>query len=398
MTQPTEGMKRGGYYDAHSEYQQRVAASGIELLLPLLDAVTAPPAGPVLIVDYGCSSGANSITVVTESVRRLRRSDAERDVVVVHDDLPTNDFHPLFANLRDRPDSYPRLPGADVLPLASAMSFYDPVVPLRRVQLALSFSAAHWLREEPVAPVPGSFLIADATGDDRAALAGQADADSTRFLEMRASELAPGGLLFVQMIGTDTAGDAERVTAARLLHAMHDVAEAMVDTTQLDIGAFHGFVFPTYTRTVDEALAPLDWAGSPVRGAFEVALTRVDPVANPYDEAYRRSGDAEAYAERYISFVRAFSESSLRDGMFAHGSRGGAPEQTLDEFYAELRRAPSADGPRSRLVEVRGLDLDGGTHADAVNRAAAPARGSPARRSGRRGGLAGRPDQREATT
>jgi SAM dependent carboxyl methyltransferase len=343
MTQPTQGMKRGGYYDAHSEYQQRVAASGTTLLAPLLESLVVGHDGPLTVVDYGCASGATSIAVIADSVRILRRSDPERLVVTVHNDLPTSDFNALVANLEHRDDSYLRLRGAPVLPMVSPTSFYGPVVPPASAHLGLSFSAAHWLRKEPVVPVSGSFLIADATGDDRAALARQADGDWTAFLERRAAELAPGALLFVQMIGTETRGGGDHVTAARLLHAMRDVAEAMVDTTQLDIGAFHGFVFPTYMRTIDEAVAPLERADSPVRDAFHVELARVDPVPNPYFEAYRASGDAAAYAEQYVSFVRAFSESSLRDGLFAPGSRDRPPDEALDEFYDELRRRTALD-------------------------------------------------------
>jgi hypothetical protein len=336
-------MRGDGYYDAHSEYQRRVAASGTTLLAPLLDQLEVTPDAPCTVVDYGCASGANSIAVIADAVRALRRHAPERLVVAIHNDLPSNDFNALFANLQHREDSYLRIPGAPVLPMASPTSFYEQVVPPASAHLGVSFSAAHWLRKEPVVPVSGSFLIADATDGDRAALARQADGDWTAFLARRAAELAPGALLFVQMIGTDTSDGGQHVTAARLLHAMRDVAEAMVDTTQLDIGAFHGFVFPTYMRTVDEAVAPLDRADSPVRGAFEVALARVDRVPNPYDDAYRASGDAAAYAEQYVSFVRAFSESSLRDGLFAPGSRDRAPDLALDEFYDELRRRTALD-------------------------------------------------------
>ena len=343
MTQPTEGMKGAGYYDAHSEYQQRVAASGTKLLAPLLERLDVARDVPFTVVDYGCASGANSIAVIADAVRVVRRADPEPLVVAIHNDLPSNDFNALFANLQHREDSYLRISGAPVLPMASPVSFYEAVVPPGSAHLGVSFSAAHWLRKEPVVPVSGSFLIADATGDDRAALARQADGDWTAFLARRAAELAPGALLFVQMIGTETSEAGDHVTASRLIHAMRDVAEAMVDTTQLDIGAFHGFVFPTYMRTVDEAVDPLDRADSPVRGAFEVALAQVDRVTNPYYDAYRASGDAAAYAEQYVSFVRAFSESSLREGLFAPGSRDRSPDEALDAFYDELRRRTALD-------------------------------------------------------
>lgn len=350
MTRPTEGMKRG-YYDAHSEYQRRVAASGTALLTPLLDGLAVPADVPMSLVDYGCASGANSIAVIADVVRTLRRSDPDRLVVAIHNDLPSNDFNALVANLQHREDSYLRLPGAPVLPMASPTSFYEAVVPPASTHLGLSFSAAHWLRDEPIAPVPGSFLIADATGDDRAALARQADGDWTAFLERRAGELASGALLFVQMIGTETRDGAEHVTAARLLHAMRDVTGSMVDRGRLDPAARHAFVFPTYMRTVAEAVAPLDRADSPVRGAFDVALARVDHVANPYFEAYQASGDVATYAEQYVAFVRAFSESSLREGLFGPGSRDGTADDVLDEFYDELRRRTALDPEWSKFED-----------------------------------------------
>src|SRR5205814_5184178 len=62
----TEGMSRGGYYDSHSEYQRAVAESGAELIRRCVDATPLPDNGESYVVaDYGCSTGANSITAVT---------------------------------------------------------------------------------------------------------------------------------------------------------------------------------------------------------------------------------------------------------------------------------------------------------------------------------------------
>ena len=344
MSEPTEGMRGGGYYDAHSEYQGRVAASGSEQLAALISEMSVAGADPFTIVDYGCSEGANSVAAIAAALRALRQLSPDTMAVAVHNDLPTNDFNALFQNLVHREDTYLNIAGGRVFPMASATSFYDPVVPPGTAQLGVSFSAAHWLREDPAASVTGSFLIADATGGARAALTRQADTDWTNFLAMRASDLAVGGVLFVQMIGSEgPAGIGQRVTAARLLRAMYDVASDMADAGRLRREALHRYVFPTYMRTVAEAVAPLDRQGSPVHGAFRVNVAQVDPVVNPYYEVYRKSGDRDEYAKRYIAFVRAFSESTIRRGLLTPGVVGGPVDATADDFYAELARRTARD-------------------------------------------------------
>ena len=55
----TEGMKRGGYYDDHSEYQRATAASGDRFISQCV-AVTPLPGNDetFVIADYGSSYSA----------------------------------------------------------------------------------------------------------------------------------------------------------------------------------------------------------------------------------------------------------------------------------------------------------------------------------------------------
>jgi len=234
--------------------------------------------------------------------------------------------------------------------MASATSFYEPVVPSGRAQLGVSFSAAHWLREEPTARAPDSFLISDATGQARKALAQQADRDWSRFLAMRGSDLVAGGVLYVQMIGSlPPDGHDQKVTARKLIRAMYDVAKGMVDDGRLRQEALGGYVFPTYMRTVAEATAPLDHP--PLAHSFRIDVAQVDEVPNPYFEAYRETGDEEIYAEHYVAFVRAFSESTIRNGLLAPGILGGSTDAAVDDFYAELQRRTARDPESSRFED-----------------------------------------------
>jgi hypothetical protein len=265
---------------------------------------------------------------------------------VIHNDLPTNDWNQLFANVASSGEGGA---GSDpqVVPLASAVSFFEPAAPAASVHLGLSFAAAHWLQTQPEVVVPEGFYFCEATGQARTALAAQADADWTSFLASRAIDLAPGGRLLVQTVGTD----GPRVTARALLQAMSEVAHDLVASGALAAAAVDPYVLAVYARTVDEAVAPLERAGSPPAGAFEIVECRTDPVANPYFERWLADGDAEAYARAYAGFVRAFTESSLRTHLFVPGALGATPEGLLDEFFALLERRFAANPARDRFED-----------------------------------------------
>jgi SAM dependent carboxyl methyltransferase len=348
----TEGMKRGGFYDDHSEYQRRVAASGDDLVRAAVERI--PPPGPgatYVIADYGASTGRNSVGSLRTAVDAVRAIDADRPICAIHNDLPTNDWNTLFANLTADEGSYLHAAGPTVVPLASAVSFFEPATPARTVHLGMSFSAAHWLREQPDVTVPEGFYSCEATGKVREALARQAADDWTTFLTARAADLAPGGRMIVQMVGTDTTtspGD-PLVTARALLRAMAEVAGEMAHDGVLDPAAVESYLLPVYARTIDEIRAPFSRA--PVEAELTLETASVDRVANPYLDKLHEDHDAVAYAKAYAAFVRGFTESSLREHLFTPGTRSGTPDQAIDDFFARLQERFAADPERDAFED-----------------------------------------------
>jgi hypothetical protein len=322
-----------GDYDAHSQYQRAVADTGSQRIRDCVGAVPVGGTAPFVVADYGCATGANSSSAMQTAVDAVR-AEGHRVVVALHNDLPTNDWNRLFANVSATPDE-------DVLHLASAVSFFRPAAPAGSVHLGMSFSAAHWLRDQPDVSVPDGCYFCEATGAARAELAKLADADWTTFLRARAADLAPGGRLLVQMVGTDDAGD---VTARRLLRAVCETADGMVDDGLVDRTALRRYLLPVYARTVEEARRPVARSDVP----FTEVECRTDPVANPYLQRWRSDHDAGRYATDYAAFVRGFTESSLRAHLFA-----GAPDvdRAVDELFRRLAARFRADPERDRFED-----------------------------------------------
>src|SRR3546814_20677893 len=90
---------------------------------------------PLVIVDYGCSQGRNSMAPMRAAIEALRvRTGEGRAVEVVHTDLPSNDFTSFFTTLDDDPGSY--LSGkSHVFPSAIGRSYFAPILPPTRVHL-----------------------------------------------------------------------------------------------------------------------------------------------------------------------------------------------------------------------------------------------------------------------
>ena len=146
MAGVTGGMKDGGYYDANSSFQAKVAKSGDALLERAVAARAVPADLPVTVADYGSSEGRNSIATVTTALSLLSAR-GSASITVLHNDLPTNDWRGLADNLAG-PDSYLRaFPSARSL--FAPRSFFERVTSPATVTLGTSGSSAHWLSRQP---------------------------------------------------------------------------------------------------------------------------------------------------------------------------------------------------------------------------------------------------------
>jgi cyclopropane-fatty-acyl-phospholipid synthase len=327
----TSGMKGEGFYDAHSEYQRRVIEAGDELIGDAAGSLEPAPERAATIVDYGSGTGATSVRAVGTAIAAIREGGRDRPLQVIHNDVPDNDFTQLFRNVAGT-DGYLRA-GGPVYALAAAGSFFDQVIPDHSADLGMCSNASHWLRHQPTARIQDGMYFCEAAGDEREAIASQAAQDWHSFLSARARELRPGGRLVVQGIGSDDSG--EHVSASRLLRVMWRAADQLAEAGQLDRETLEDYVFPVYCRSPAEAKRPLE--DGELERELELVTERLDEVPSPYWETYERSGDAEAYADTYVEFVRAFAESTMLANLFEPGARGTDPAKLCDRYFEVLR-------------------------------------------------------------
>jgi hypothetical protein len=338
-----EPMSSGGVYDHHSDYQLRGAISQAELVETIAaELVPDPERGGLVIADYGCAQGRVTNMLIRRAIERIRAGHPDTPLSVFHNDLLSNDWTTFLGHLR-ADDSYLSIPGGPITPLVSAISFYEPVVPGRIVDFGLSFAAAQWLAS-PGPSNGGTALYFDQLEEAaREEMSDQAHADWTRFLGLRAQELAPGGRLIVNLMGIPDGGQA----------AGHDVwgqvravcvelaAEGLLDPKRLD-----RYVIPVYERTAEEVRRPF---GERVGEWLELQEERIAPVENPAAAAYREDGDAAAFARDFTAFFRAFSEPSLRAGL-------QASEEAIEELYRRVQSRLKDEADRF-VFEVNALTV-----------------------------------------
>jgi len=331
----TEGMVGGGYYDAHSSFQAKTAASGNALLAQAVEVLKLPANGLATVADYGCSKGRNSMAIVGEALTLLAARGAT-DVAVLHNDLPTNDWGTLASNLAG-PDSYLKA-FPSVRALFAPHGFFERVTLPSSITLGTSGSAAHWLsRQPPGIDMPRSLYRSDAPPDQLPMLLAQAASDWEAFLAARAEELQPGGVLLVQMLGSDGTVDPVRVSAAALMKLMNACILELVDEGDIAADVYARYCFPVVPRTVAEATEPVNGV---LADRLELLHCGLTPVASPYQATFDQTHDAAAFARDYTAFTRAFSEPALREGVFRFARRGA--DWAAERMYALMREALAA--------------------------------------------------------
>src|SRR5215212_5262804 len=103
-TAPADAVMKGhGFYNEHSHPQQKADSLGLPLLERAIEEMSVPQgAAPAAVADFGSAQGRNSLGPMCLAVEKLRqRTTASTSIVVIHTDLPQNDFGSLFALVED---------------------------------------------------------------------------------------------------------------------------------------------------------------------------------------------------------------------------------------------------------------------------------------------------------
>jgi hypothetical protein len=339
-------MKGGGYYDAHSR-EQRAA---LDVFLPWLQEAAAELAETGgsrtawSLMDIGSSEGGNAIYAMNRVISALRQN-ARLSVRVFFDDLPTNDFNHLFANLF--PAQGAAFEQTDVFPAAIAGSAFGRLAPPRSLDVATTFNAIAFLEKKPNAPLPHYILPmgpapgaprdgVSVTETEREPFRLQAAEDLRRFYAARAEELVSGGKLLVQVFGRDELHS----TSYGIYDVLSDALLDQVEAGRLPKEVYERLVFPIYFRTLEELMAPIE-ADESLRTAFRVDHFEAREVPVPFNTALVATGDRSAWARSYAGFLRAFTESILVTALPEHTSRAEEADRIYERIEERLSAYPA---------------------------------------------------------
>jgi hypothetical protein len=341
-------MAAGGVYNRNSRVQQRGLIPGMRLLERAASVVDLPDAPqPMMIADYGCSGGRNSLAPVATAIEALRRR-ADTPISVAHTDLPDNDFSALFDTLWNDPASYTAMPA--VFPMAIGRSFYHQVLPHDSVTLGWSSWSVNWLSRPPAA-IPDHVQVSySADRDTRSAYAHQAEADWRDFLIARGAEMRAGARLVVVVSGADDDGTAG-------YRPMFDAAWAglcaLVDEGLLDDGEAVQMGMPHFGRDAADLAAPF---GDGHFAGLTIEHLETFDSADEFWDDYQSHGDASAFGARWAGIFAAGAFPSLATGVHS-GPDDPRTAAILNRLETEVAGRLAAAAPARMRIPAANVVL-----------------------------------------
>jgi hypothetical protein len=322
-----------GTFTASSRLQAAGLSGAIKLFEDAAAAVPIPsPPQPIVIADYGASTGHNSLLPICAAIAVLRkRTRPEHSVLVAHTDVAQNDFTVLFQTLEEDPDTYLK---KDAASFASAIgrSFYSQILPSNSVNLGWTSWAIQWLSRIP-ASVPDHLQVAY-SGDEgvRAAFAKQAAHDWQEFVAFRGRELSPGGRLVVLTMGTGDDGEfGYRPLFKSMVAELADlVAQGLITEEEV-----HRMCIPTFSRRAADFLSPFAPKGRFER--LEIEHLEVFDAEDRFWTQYQVDHDATAFGAQWAAFARASVCPTM-----AAALDGGRTDTRAAEFVERLETGLAA--------------------------------------------------------
>ena len=237
-----------------------------------------------------------------------------------------------------------------VISLAGIPLHQSPCLPSGTVHVAVTGTAMHWVADATGLASTGSVFpgYPDHTDDsERRAWSLAAARQWKRLLELRASELAPGGS-FVAAVPASAASGPERAGLyVQLIADMNSILAEWSRAGRIAAGTVAAIVVPVWMRTLDEIRAPFEESGGSVAG-LELESAELFQLDNPYWQ-----DDPAPFARSYVRSASAWGGPIFLRA-FEREGEDRAPG-LLDAFLAELEERISDAPDRYRWDYVEAL-------------------------------------------
>ncbi|XP_056166061.1 loganic acid O-methyltransferase-like [Syzygium oleosum] len=248
-------------YAQNSSYQKGVAAAAMRMIkeaLPTtldLNHLSSSSPNPIIrIADFGCSTGLTSIQAIETIIQCLldltkpikQPQFRTIEFQAIFNDLPTNDFNMLFANLQPERQRY--------YTMAAPGSFHGRLLPTASLHFAYSSCALHWLSCVPQEILDKScrawngerIYYVSSPAEVIGAYSAQFGRDLEAFLSARAEEMVSGGLIFMVVPGEPDFVHDSQTTIGSGLELLGSCLVDMANTGIISKAKVESFNLPMY--------------------------------------------------------------------------------------------------------------------------------------------------------
>ncbi|PIA36696.1 hypothetical protein AQUCO_03300127v1 [Aquilegia coerulea] len=304
-------------YAMNSEYQKRAIIKAkpiVEEAITDLYCKTVPRS--MAIADLGCSSGPNTLLVISEIVEAIslmcqKLGHRSPELQVYLNDLPGNDFNTIFKSIpffveKHRTDKENEFGPCFMSGIPG--SFYERLFPAETLDFVHSSNSLHYLSQVPhgIENNKGNIYIA-ATSPPNVPIAyfTQFQMDFTLFLSLRSAELVPGGRMVITILGRrniDPSSKEHCDSWELLAQSLRDmVYQGLVDEAKLD-----SFNLPLYSPCLEEVKAVIEEQGS-----FHLNLLEAFDAEGDTNYDYEKEVEFDDFIKAVSRTVRAVTESML---------------------------------------------------------------------------------------
>jgi len=316
---PSAILAMGKDYNANSRPQNSAVDSTIPYIREAIDVLDiSPSSGSLIIADFGSAHGSNSIHAIKLIIQYLKETnkiDDGKQILVVHNDLPTNDWTSLF-ELIEKENSYNGV--------ASGRSFYGQCLPLNTLSIGFSSTSLHWLSRKPCNLSNHCVATFAQDSGEREAFKYQAKLDLASFFEHRSRELVSNGVLVLNipcvnnqnLLGFDPA-----------VHLLYKCAQSLGITEQelLD------YTIPSYYRSFSECV-DIELFDRCSLKLIKAGFDKFNfDLFDQYQNGYL---SVDQFSKMITSIMRSWSESPLKQALEINRQSKEDIDKILTQFWA----------------------------------------------------------------